>query len=58
MSDDSNNNLHMELLQKIADQVQETQDCVNKLDKKLDLNIQKTEFELQNIHKTNEQQNV
>lgn len=59
MSDESKKHeLHTQLLTRIVDQVQETQECVNKLDKKLDLNIQKVEFEIREINKLDEQQNA
>ena len=43
--------------EQISEQQTEVTKCVNKLDKKLDLNIQKTEYELSAIRKLDEQQN-
>lgn len=48
---------YVKLLEKISDQTKETQDCVNKLDKKLDLSIQKVEFEIKEINKLDQRQN-
>ena len=45
------------LLDRIADQLEETQKTVVALDKKLDLHIQKTEYELKEINKLDQIQN-
>lgn len=47
----------MEALQKVLDKTEETSDCVRKLDKKVDLHIQKTEIELEHIRELDEKQN-
>lgn len=44
-------------LRKIADRQEATSKCISKLDKKLDLHIQKTEYELKAINSLDEQQN-
>ena len=49
--------LHLDLLNKISDHVQETTRTMASLDKKLDLHIQKTEMELQRIKETDDMQN-
>lgn len=48
---------HKEILEKILDQAEDTRDCISKLDKKIDLHIQKTELEFQQIRKLDEHQN-
>lgn len=48
--DTKTNEKHIEVLEKISD-------CVEKVDKRLDLHIQKTEYELKNISRTDEIQN-
>ena len=45
------------LLTKISDQVTEQTKVIAKLDKKVDLNIQKVQYELEKIHILDEQQN-
>lgn len=45
------------VLQKVLEKQEETQDCVQKLDKKVDLHIQKTEIELEHIRELDEKQN-
>ena len=47
----------MEALQKVLDKTEETSDCVRKLDKKVDLHIQKTELELEHIRELDQKQN-
>jgi len=54
MRDDS---LYLDLLNKIANQVDETQQCVTKLDKKLDLNIQEVKHEIALINVLDVRQN-
>lgn len=46
-----------ELLNKITAQCDETQDSIVKIDKKLDLHIQKTELEFKHIRELDENQN-
>jgi len=45
------------ILERIADQVTDQGKLLTKLDKKVDLNIQKMEYELSNIHQTDMVQN-
>jgi ubiquinone biosynthesis protein UbiJ len=47
-----------EMLNKLLSQSEETQRSVTSLDKKVDLHIQKTELQLDQIHKLDEQQNA
>ena len=49
---------HIEMLQKVSEQVQDTQESVIKLDNKLDLNIQKIEYELKAINELDGRQNA
>lgn len=46
-----------ELLEKLAEQGQKTHNSIHALDKKLDLHIQKTEYELQKINELDNIQN-
>lgn len=46
-----------DMMKKLLDQSEETQKTVVSLDKKVDLHIQKTELQLAQIHKLDEQQN-
>lgn len=55
--DNKNKDLHTSLLNKVLKTTEETQKCVNSLDKKVDLHIQETKFELKAISETNERQN-
>jgi hypothetical protein len=48
---------HLALLKQISDQVFETKECFLKLDKKLDLEIQKIEFEIKAVSRLDAQQN-
>lgn len=57
MTDESNKDRYLEALGKIQDTLCDTQRCVMGLDKKVDLHIQKTEFELQSIKDLDAQQN-
>jgi len=47
-----------EILNKLLDHAEETKDSISNLDKKLDLHIQKSEYELKQIHETDKRQNV
>lgn len=47
-----------EMMKKLLDQSEETQKTVISFDKKLDLHIQKTELQLEQIHKLDEKQNA
>lgn len=57
----SNSKTHEELvleaLQDLKTDSKETRSCVDKLDKKLDLHIQKTEYELKSINELDQKQN-
>lgn len=55
MSD--NKDLLTSLLLKISEQVEDTSQCVSKLDKKLDLSIQHLEFEIKKINELDNEQN-
>ena len=57
MSDDKKYEEHTVLLNKISDQVTEQTKVIANLDKKVDLNIQKVQYELEKIHTLDEQQN-
>ncbi len=58
MNDDKKNaNIYLDLLNDIRTDQKETRKCVDNLDKKVVLHIQKTEFELQAINKLDEHQN-
>ena len=58
MSDDNKSQKdYTNLLIKISDQVTDQGKILTKLDKKVDLNIQKVEYELSNIHETDQVQN-
>ena len=57
MKDGKNSDIYLEMLNKIAEKAEETQNCVNQLDKKVDLHIQKTQYELEKINKLDEEQN-
>ena len=46
-----------DMMKKLLEQSEETQKTVISLDKKVDLHIQKTEIQLEQIHKLDEQQN-
>jgi hypothetical protein len=56
--DDKNSKFYVNILTKISDQQQEMTSCVKDLDKKLELHIQKTEFELKAINELDTQQNA
>jgi len=49
--------IYLNLLNKIQEQSKETQNTVIDLDKKVDLHIQKTEYELSRINALDEEQN-
>ena len=49
---------HLELLGKISEQVFETQSCINKLDKKVDLSIQTLQYEIKAINELDRIQNA
>ena len=51
------NDHYINLLGKISEQVEESNQCIAKLDKKMDLNIQKLQMEVQAINILDEQQN-
>lgn len=55
--EDRNEKLYLDLLNKIVTQVDETQECIAKLDKKLDLNIQEVKHEITLINLLDERQN-
>lgn len=57
VEDEKTNKIHLDILQRVSDQMQDTQECVMKLDKKLDLSIQKMSYELGKINTLDEQQN-
>ncbi len=65
MAKDKNSiNKELNLMQRVSDQMKRTADslqavekCVNKLDKKLDLHIQKMEYELTSINEQDKEQN-
>lgn len=57
MSEDDRYKEHTLLLHKISDQVSEQSKVIAKLDKKVDLNIQQVQYELEKIHRLDEQQN-
>lgn len=47
----------IETLKQVLEKTEETRGCVTKLDKKVDLHIQKTELELEHIRELDEKQN-
>ena len=56
-NDAKNKDVYLELLNDIKAKQEDTQESVVKLDKKVDLHIQKTEFELSAINRLDEHQN-
>ncbi len=58
MSDDKNKDLHTAMLEKVLETTEKTQKCVSGLEKKVDLHIQETKYELKAINETNERQNA
>lgn len=48
---------HVEILDRISDQVTSTQKCLDKLNSKVDLSTQKLQSEIEKINKLDEQQN-
>lgn len=56
MSDYSHDHI-MEQLERVLEKQEETRGCVTKLDKKIDLHIQKTELELEHIRELDTKQN-
>lgn len=54
---DGKSDIYLELLTKISEQANSTQTAIADLDKKVDLHIQKTQFELTAINKLDEVQN-
>jgi DNA polymerase III gamma/tau subunit len=54
---DDNNNL-MEVIKQVLERTEETKECVQRLDKKVDLHIQKTEIELSQIAELDARQNM
>jgi hypothetical protein len=53
-----NNTEMLEFIKQILEKTEETRECVQQLDKKVDLHIQKTELELAQIAKLDSQQNA
>lgn len=56
--DKLSNDKHIELLSKISEQVHETQKCISKLDKKVDLSIQSLQYEIKAINELDKIQNA
>jgi len=57
MFDSDDDSKYLDLLKEISKEVKETRDSISFLDKKIDLNIQRTEYELKAINKLDEHQN-
>ena len=55
--DDTTGKIIIDQLKEISSDQKETRTCVDELSIKMGLALQKTEFELQNIHKTDDVQN-
>ena len=54
---DQNYNHILDTMREVLERTEETKDCVQKLDKKVDLHIQKTEMEFEQIRELDDKQN-